>query len=369
MWAPKKCNVLIKHAHGSDLLRKIFRAGACQVVDVDQHVWSIKALLLTVLQFRRGLKLSAQYFGHYANLTGCRLVVTFRNNGANAGDFKLQNRSIKTASFQNGIYSDEVNQLRGARSGPDVAFGFSVNGIKWLYPGMDPQPIAHATGSLRSNLIPRRPHNAQRGPLLFISQWKKNMDHRFYEVEALVLPFLSTWCASREIDFVILGASRDESKREGRFFEALIGSRAFHFNPKAQDDWTEAYRQVDSAEIVVTVNSTLGVEAVLRGKRTCFFTDISLHTVKRRLFSPFVVGYERGPFWVNNGSLEDFDQILTRILSISEASYASEIGDADWLGISDPGLFRTRKHLIEVWPELEQIVQPLSRPVMAEGGL
>lgn len=365
MWAPRRSAVLIKYSNGSDLLRKIFRGGACQVVDVDQHVWSIKALLLTMLHFRGGLKLSAQYFGHYANLTGCHLVVTFRNNGVNLGDFKLQNRSVKTASFQNGTYSDEVDQLRGARSGPDVAFGFSVNGIKWLYPGMDPQPIAHATGSLRSNLIPRRPHNAQRGPLLFISQWRKNMDHRYYEVEALVLPFLSTWCASREIDLVILGASRGESKREEGFFEALIGSGAFHFDPKAQDDWTEAYRQVDSAEIVVAVDSTLGVEAVLRGKKTCFFTDLSIHTVETRVFSQSAVEYGRGPFWVNNGSIEDFNHVLSKILSISEASYASEIGDTDWLGTSDPGMFQTRKHLIEVCPELEQIIQPLSRPVTA----
>lgn len=376
VWAPKKSAVLIKDSLHAELVSMLFREGTFQALDLDRHTWSLKALLLTVLRFRRGVKLSHQYLGHYARLVDCLAVVSFRNNGAGLGAFKAQKRSVTTVAFQNGI--DNFESLahpfisRSQAAGPDVAFGFDFENLKWLYSGLVHQPLILPTGSLRSNLVPLTSEISKDGPLIFISQWKPDRNPSFYQTELQLLPFLASWCADRQIGLLILGRSGCESKQERAFFEDIIAPEKFFFSPKSPTDWAGSYRQIDSAEIVVSVNSTLGVEALLRGKKTCFFTDITepvpvLKTGREvRIFSRAVIGEPQGPFWINDGSITEFDRLLSRIHKLSEKNFTELVADADWLGTPDPGLFQTRKRLIELDPRLENVAQPLSQPVMID---
>lgn len=368
IWSPRKSPVLIKHSGGADLLRKLFREGTCQVVEVDRHALSLKALMLTLLNLRTDLKLTEQYLGHYAKLTNCVVVVTFKNNGEGLHAFKSQKSSIVTVSFQNGLYSSEDNKpdwsRRGA-SGPDLAFGFGVEHLRWFFYPMVHQPVAYPTGSLRSNLVPIARGQSPRRPLLFVSTWRPNARPAVLKLVSQFLPSLSTWCADHKIDLVVLGASKTEQEREKSFFEDYLKPGTFRFTPKSGSDWTEAYRQVDSAEIVVTMNSTLGVEAILRGKKTCFVTNLPQDKADpdMRIFSPLVLETEHGPFWINNGSVEELSRLLTRLYLLSEEEYAELLGDSSWLGVPDPGLFQTRKNLVEECPQLEDVVKPLPQPV------
>lgn len=376
-WAPKKSAVLIRYTLHADKVSRLFREGTHQALDQNPHTWSLKALLLTVLRFRGGEKLSHQYLGHYARLVDCLVVVSFRNNGAGLGAFKAQNPSVTTVAFQNG--SDNYDVLAdpfasGSKSaGPDVAFGFDLENLKRIYSGLVHPPLIFPTGSLRSNLVPLTRGKSKNGPLMFVSSWKPHKDPCFLQIEAQLLPFLATWCAKQGIDLVILGRFGGGSKRERAFYENIIGPEAFRFNPKSPTDWTDAYRQIDAAEIVVSINSTLGLEALLRGKKTCFFTDAAKvvpvidNSVRgTRIFSRAVINQPYGPFWVNDGSIEQFSRLLSHIRNLSEERFAELVGDADWLGTSDPGLFQTRKRLLEVDPRLKNIVQSLSQPVNIE---
>lgn len=119
----------------------------------------------------------------------------------------------------------------------------------------------------------------------------------------------------------------------------------------------------------MTVNSTLGAEAILRGKKTCFFTNLPQDRTdpEMRIFSPLVAHLEKGFYWVNNGSVKALGAILNRLHGLSEAQYLELIDDAGFFGIPDPGLFRTRKLLAETCPALEEIIEPLTRPVLVEG--
>lgn len=370
-WAPKQAPVLIVDASNADLLERLFREGTCQILDKDPHKMSLKALILTVLHFRRGFTFLQQYLGNYARLVDCLVVVTYRNNGVGHGAFKLRKPSVVSISFQNGVYDHERHKPQWSQkgmTGPDVAFGFGSQELNWFYSSLERRPLVFPAGSLRSNLVRRERGNSQCGQLVFISQWREqraSIDSSFYEPEAQILPFLSAWCANQKIALVILGCSKNNSKQEREFFEHFLEEGTFLFRPKEEEDWTDAYRQIDLAEIVVAVTSTLGREALLRGKKTCFFTTSQKNTTNShgRIFSQSVLGHEHGPFWVSNGSLEEFERLLNRIRMLSEADYSESIGNTDWLGMHDPGLYKTRKWLIKVCPGLGDIVQPMSQAV------
>lgn len=230
VWAPKRSAILIKHSHGSDLLRKLFREGHCQVFDPYRHAWSMKAIILTVLHYRKGVKLSHQYLGHYAKLVDCLAVVTFLNNGAGLRSFKLQKPSIATVSFQNGTYSNESRKPLWSQegiSGPDVAFGFGLGHLRWFYDALEKQPSMYPTGSLRSNLVPIARMKPEKRPLLFVSTWRPGQQGAAYKLTAQVLPFLAHWCAMSKIDFVVLGSSNIESDQERRFFEKYADPGSF----------------------------------------------------------------------------------------------------------------------------------------------
>lgn len=372
-WAPKRSPVLIRDAFNSDLLARLVREGSCQVMDVDRHTWSIKALLLTVFTYQRGYKLRHQYLGHYARLVGCQLVLSFRRNGHNLGAFKLRNPAVTTVSFQNGV----DNQEQSARpfkngseiTGPDVAFGFDTENLKWMYSSLARQPLVHGTGSLRSNLVPIRRHERPERVLMFLSQWRPmNLSSPNPEVLSSIsretsklLPFLVQFCADFEFELVVLGCSKENQECEKKFFAGFIDQTDFVFRPKAQRDWTEAYRQVDSADVVVTVDSALGLEAVMRGTKTCFFTD--LKGPEAPVFSRALMHQPVGPFWVNNGSLLELHRVLGQLVTASDADFSGFLQEAEWLGTQDPGLRRTRETLLEINPRLEDVLEPLSEAI------
>lgn len=291
-------------------------------------------------------------------------------NGHNLGAFKLRNPAVTTVSFQNGVDNQEQSRRpfkNGSEiTGPDVAFGFDMENLKWMYSSLARQPLVHGTGSLRSNLVPIRRHERPERILMFLSQWRPmKRSSPYHEVLSSVsretsklLPFLAQFCADYEFELVILGCSEDNHEQEKNFFAGLVDPTDFVFRPKAQRDCTEAYRQVDSADVVVTVNSALGLEAVMRGTKTCFFTD--LKGPEAPVFSRALMHQPAGPFWVNNGSLRELHRVLGQLVTATDADFSGFLQEAEWLGTQDPGLRRTRETLLEINPRLEDVLEPLS---------
>lgn len=272
---------------------------------------------------------------------------------------KLLDPGVKTIGFQNGLPSpsQEAHRRALAEQGlfTDITFGFSA-------PARLAGPLAGnrflLTGSLKSNLVPlrrKRNHNS----VLFVSQWRTQLvQTAFYDSERVLLPRLANWAEHHQLEMVILGYSGDTPREEFAFYTQILGTQGFRFVQKDASKFSAAYIEIDSAQVVVTVHSTLGVEAMFRGKQAFFFSN-----GLSRFFHHVAREKTRGPFWVTDGDIDGFCDLLDDASSGGgdrDFRLSSEALSEDWH--PDSGLVRTRQEILRLCPGLAtDIVTPSSR--------
>ena len=111
--------------------------------------------------------------------------------------------------------------------------------------------------------------------------------------------------------------------REEVYFESLMGGEAEFFRPEGT---CPGLRAVDSAEIVVTIDSTLGYESIARGNKTAFFS------IRPKLCKDFKTSFgwprdllNEGPFWTMNPDSDSFVRILDYLFEVDDAQWRKDI--------------------------------------------
>jgi surface carbohydrate biosynthesis protein len=194
-------------------------------------------------------------------------------------------------------------------------------------------------GSLKNNSTPISPDKEKKG-VLFISQFHAKPPcnaplwvepdgtpvywDQFFRVDKSTIGFLGKWCHDNQKLLLICGRENKEWHIERDFFASELPDCAWEFVPRSSG--SSAYMLIDSAEIVVTIDSTLGYEAIGRGKKTAVLSCrvIDCPNSSRKLAWPF--GWpadfpDKGLFWTNDMKAQEFNRVM---------DYLSEINDTDW---------------------------------------
>jgi surface carbohydrate biosynthesis protein len=237
-----------------------------------------------------------------------------------------------------------------------LTFGSIVGAEYAKYIKGDILPI----GSFRNNATPVR-NKKIKGTLAFISQYRDTIGfymgnsfygfEKFYEAEKIILPFLVEFANKRGLDFFIIPATGHYKnpallEKEKKYFNGIAGCEC-QFS-----DWNSycsSYDAIDSAEVVVAVDSSMGLESIARGTKAGIFSIRS--TICPLLNPPFLnFGWpgrfqDIGPFWTNNPDLEVFKQILDHLYKVSEADWQKELNEKHFSAILkyDPGNKITRE--------------------------
>jgi surface carbohydrate biosynthesis protein len=229
-------------------------------------------------------------------------------------------------------------------------------------------------GSLINNAVLQTDGVSSRS-VVFISQFRKKPNddkfiinsegqglswEQYHAAEAIVLNFLQKWCARNKKILRIAGISYEQQCPERAFYESLLEGVQWEYVPRS--DRYSSYRLVDSAEIVVFIDSTLGYEAFVRGKRVaCFCCRGAFVDLKDRGFGWPAILPECGPFWTNEADEAVFQQIIEYLYVVSDKDweitqkrYTSELMEYD------PGNSIFSKIL-----ETELIPSPDSFPISA----
>lgn len=358
---PRKCEVLIYDAVGTDYLMPYLANNSVAILPLRGESVCVPCLLRAMWSFNfwKGRPIRA-YSDAFIRSVSPVIVLTFVDNSREVYFLKARHPRVKFLSIQNAVRDDLRNVFAPATQELSkeslkvdciMVFG-RLFGEQYLkYSDSKVVPI----GSLRSNLVPiQQPKNW--GTLAFISQYRDvnrlDMGGVFYsfqqfweQTDQLILLFLAKYAKAWGKTFYIVpctGHYKDPAllEKEKRYYNQLVGSEC------AYSEWQwhgSSYDAIDSAEVVVSIDSSLGLEAAVRGTKTAVFSIRS--QVLSLADSPFFnFGWpgcypNEGPFWTNRPDPASFERILDHLFSISEEQWRTELREQriDDLIEYDPG--------------------------------
>lgn len=351
----------------SDVL--IYDASSAEILLVYLHPWrpeilhcrgeDINVLVLLASLVRKGNRWRA-YVDEFIERVQPRLVVTFVDNNPGFYTLAARHKKLKTMFIQNGYrgyYLDVFEHLskdEAPRESYKVDYMLTFGSLTGAEYAKYIRGAVIPIGSITNNHIPRK--NPNKGNILaFVSQYKQqgvtigghHFSHEeFYrKPDSLILKFLVRYASARAKKLLIVTRSRcpKELKEEQAYFCAIVGPAASF----AGGDWFgDSYEAVDSAEVVVSNTSTLGLESAARNRKTAFFT-IHKHIYEMRamdLIWDRGIGWpkscpEEGPFWTNHPDPASFERILDHLFAIDEGQWQTELADCGFADIItyDPG--------------------------------
>ncbi len=304
----------------------------------------------------RNGKKSDAYLDYFIERVHPCLVVTIIDNSELFMTLSQRHPEIKTLFVQNGwrgyyldVFEvlDKMDAARRCTLTVDYMLSFgSVIGAE--YARYIPGAVV-PMGSIKNNLVPIT-QPPQRDVIAFVSQWHKDGLHMggiFYTQEAffgqmdrLIIQCLSHYAEEKNKRLVIIPRNRKHVEllaKEKAYFRELIGHECEFFEP--QGPYT-VYHAIDTAEVVVTIDSTVGYESIARGKKTALFS------IRSSLLGipGFTYGWpgnfpDDGPFWTNRPDPDTFVRILDYLFEIDDAQWQKDLEMTNFssLMIYNPG--------------------------------
>lgn len=337
---PKKCDVLIFNAKNNNPIE----VGLSKILSSYGNIGrftlpnsgEVNVPILLASIFKQGSRISA-YCDSYIQRVNPKLVITYIDNDSGFYSVASRNPSVKTMFVQNGTRDNKAFKHLHRQSSKEVlkvdfmlVFGSHVGDEYAKYISGSVVPI----GSFRNNITPRVNQKLE-GTLSFVSQyrdteWMKR-DGVTYprRLAPMILPFLAEYAKNKGLQFRIIlnGHSRGPStlKNEKLYYKKMLGNDCEFF----KWEWHgSGYDAVDSSEVVVSNDSTLGIEAIARGTKAAIFsfrsTVLDLNPPSNNYGWP---GHypDEGPFWTNNPSTLSFRRILDHLFTISDEQWRNEL--------------------------------------------
>jgi surface carbohydrate biosynthesis protein len=310
-------------------------------------------------------KMFINYIYTYIMEVQPKLIITYIDNKIDFYNISNSFPTIKTLFIQNGlrdnldIFFCETQQGKNHK----VDYMFVHN----QYIGMEYKKRIEGKvipiGSLLNNSF-QKISKVKPGRIVYISTWggENEMDSPyliylgngsklkvnwsvFYEAESIVLKFLTNWCNLNKKELTIVGRGNNE---EFKYYTGLIPNYNFNFAQKKTEH--TSYEIISTAEIVVSIDSTLGLESFSRGIKTAFFSIRKFDSFRSRRFGWPVNLPESGPFWTNRRNDSDFSEIMNFLNHCSQ-------GDWDYL------VAKFRPQLMDYDPYNSKLISTLNNLV------
>ncbi len=333
---PKRASVLVFDNYSKTALLPLLKDVDFQSLDTRGTEINLISLIRAMLtrRFWKGERQFA-YSLAFAQAVKPKLLVTLIDNNRAFLDLCDELPHIKSVLIQNGLRNNLAHLVSSSERCIDLYFTFNA-----AYAALAENYIsgeAIAIGSVRNNFMPAReidPSEVHR--VIFLSQYIDHSDgfeHKsqdgskhswdeFFELERLVLPILSEWCSKAGFTLEIKSRYSVELPAETDFYMSLVAPYKAHiFHSKSE---RETYELLDSGAMFVTIDSTLGYEALSRGARVAFMSGRggTLGADNRAFGWPNVLEDE-GPFWLNEFTETGLKSLLDRVASGAQSDNES----------------------------------------------
>jgi surface carbohydrate biosynthesis protein len=352
---PRQSDVLILD-NTQPVLTKYLEPWNPEVLHMRGELFYIPVLLASI--FKRGSRVNA-YTDCFIEKVRPRLVVTFMDHYENFFTISKRFPDAKTLFVQHGLrgyYFSVFEKLDDLDS--ETIRNYFVDYMLVLGSGIGKkysQCIGGETvivGSVKNNFVPKE-NPPQQGVIAFLSLWRPttglNMKEAFVPFEdfwtkpdSLVVQCLAQYAKVKNKRLMIIpnrhkNSTEDLARREESYYRELLGCDPELLTPSGP---YPGYQAVDSAEIVVSIDSTLGYESIARGNKTAIFSirggfvnDPSLNFGWPGDFS------EEGLFWTNNPDPDSFVRILDYLFEVDDIQWRKDVRASNYSSIMeyDPG--------------------------------
>ena len=351
---PNKANILIYDACGADFLLPYFQGRNVDILYVRGESINLHCLFQSFFKkaFWSG-KCLKSYLDCYIEAVSPVLAVTLIDNSYAFYGLSKAFPNVKTILVQNGVrdnWLDLIANNTNYHVDYMCVFGYYVGKYYNKHISGNIIPI----GSFKNNEIEKVKKAKDTDNILFISQWLNKpktkepfyFDYKglpiywedFFEAETSLLNFLSDWCFVNNKKLVICGREKVKDSSEYEFYiDKLSNSKcSWKFIPRK--DHQNSYKLLDSSQIVVSIDSTLGYESISRGNKTAIFSIRGSYIGNNfRKFGWPNVFPENGPFWTNSKARLGFH--LASIMDLLNKSNPEE-----WNKIYQPYAEKLMQH-------------------------
>ena len=350
---PRQSDVLIYDICGQEMVLEYLQPWNPEFLHVRNELFNVPVFLVSI--FRRGRRVDA-YIDCFIEKVRPKLVVTFIDNNLTFYSISQRHSSLKTMFIQNGTrgyYADVFELLDAvsiqARDAMTVDYIMPFGSIVGSEFARHIKGNVIPIGSLKNNHLPKA-HIRQTDVVAFVSQWHKDglfMHEVFYSQESFfsqadqpIIQFLVTYTHKNNKRLMIVPRNNKNSSdraAEEAYFRELVGDDVAFSEP---DGAYSSYQTVDSAAVVVGVDTTLLYEAIARGTKAAIFsTRSNLLGIKGFTYGWPGEYLDDGPFWTHHPNPENFERIMDHLFEINDEQWHAELAEHsfDKVMTYDPG--------------------------------
>ena len=319
---PKKKKYLIFDRVGSKILKTCILKKNIQILDVRYESINIHILIYTFFKnffffFENGefiKNLKKYYIINYLKFVSPKIILTYIDNNFLFYRLKKYYPDAKYICFQNGLRDDNFflnlsNISKKIELRCDLLFVHGEDIKKKISRFIKAKIFA--TGNILNNHYLSQKKEFKKC-IIFISQAKPHEGDETidfenkYKTEIFLFNILKNFCIKNNIKLFFLPKCTKEYKNEIK--KKLNYNKIIFCNQK------EKYTIINSAKLIVFINSTLGYEALSKYKKiTCFpFTKKILGWRYRKFGVP--KNYKtNGEFWSSSRNKEKINKIISKI--------------------------------------------------------
>jgi len=332
---PGKAKVLIFDRCGSEVLLTYIDPKSVEILDLRGESLNLYVLFKCLINLKFS---STNYNLQYLTCVKPSVVLTFIDNNSSFYLLKHHQKDLTTVFVQNGRRGESMDIFGLLKKQTHfrnkykvdymLIFGDAIGRKYAKYIDGNTLPI----GSFKNNLYQTKtqrpsesvlflsqycPPPSQESRPMFIQDNQPISWKQFYSAEVFLLPLLQQYCLQNELELKICMYSSDQTKEEGNYFRSLLGNETLELIERS--NLYSSYENVDASGVVVFVDSTLGYEALARGKKTAAFTlrGKSLGSVACNFGWPADLP-DNGPFWTNHADEREFERVMDYIITVSD---------------------------------------------------
>jgi len=335
---PGKSEVLIYDRADAEVLLMYIDSKSVEIMDSRGESLNLYVLFKCLLHLKFH---PINYIFQYLACVKPSVALTFTDNDILFYQLKSHQNDLTTVFVQNGMrgeYGDVFGLLKVQPHFHNkyqvdymLTFGNAISREYSKYIDGKTLPI----GSFKNNLYQSKTQK-QLKSVLFISQYRPPPSReskpflikdnkpifwkQHYSAEEFLLPLLQKYCLQKKLEFKICGHYPDHTKKECDYFRTVLGNETFKYLENR--NIYSSYENVAAAEFIVFCESTLGYEALVRGKKAAAYRlrDKSLGSSYTNFGWPTDLP-DKGPFWTNHADEREFKRVMDYITTVSDEEW------------------------------------------------
>ena len=289
------------------------------------------------------------YINNYIRITNPKIVLTINDQDTNFWLLKNFFPKIVFVVIQNSLTFAGENsvRLRLKESGNifknlevDYLFIYGKGRIQEFSKYLKVTKKIIPIGSFKNNLIKIKKIKIKKSSkIVYISQFKNNLptlrNELQYSIDKLTLDLLFNFSKKNKFKIYILNKQKEPSmlKIEEDYFKGILRNKDFIFMKEKN-----AYDNLDKYNYYVNIDSTLGYEALARGKKVAFFNYRTKYLNYRDNYYGFpLIKRRKGPFWTYSRNVKEFNRVMNFVVfskkkdwQITKVKYIKPIIEYDY---------------------------------------